>query len=141
MWTNTKIKKRTALCQENLERRIHAEVKGGCIDQILWLVCHLEEYIQRWLEFARMENLTVAATLQNDVFCIVVAAANLIEDRIVSLNRGVRFPREEWGHFRNALEWILKTPDRDELILIGNTFDCFRKKIRTLDCENEAPNQ
>jgi len=128
----SKSEKRIESIRSNLAQRLDSEVEGDCAHQISWLVRHLEEYLERWLGFAQLENLTVAGTLRNDVFNVVLAATNLIEDRIVKLDRtNQQFPQEEWEHFRSALKWIQKTPERSELKLVTDTFELFLKKFRT----------
>src|SRR5205823_4859465 len=99
MWNSLKGKKGIKVCLTNLSRRLDTEVRGDCSYQILWLVRHLEEYLERWLGFARMENLTVAGTLRNDLFCVVLAATKIIGDKVAQLDPTVAFPREEWKHF------------------------------------------
>jgi hypothetical protein len=125
----SKSEKRIESFRDNLAQRLNNEAGENCAHQVLWLVHHLEEYLERWLSFAQLENLTVAGTLHNDVFCIVLAATNLIEDRIAKLDRASQFPQEEWKHFRSALGWIQKTPERSELNLITDTFESFLKKL------------
>jgi hypothetical protein len=121
--------KRIESCRSNLAQRLDSEVAGDCHSKITWLVQHLEEYLERWLAFARLENLTVEGTLHNDVFFIVVAATELIDDQMARLDAAVLFPREEWNQFRNALEWIQKSPERSELQLISDTFESFFNKM------------
>jgi hypothetical protein len=126
-----KNEKRIQSWQNNLAQRLDKEATGDCLYKLTWLVRHLEGYIERWLAFARMENVTTAATLRNDVFIIVLAATNLIDERIACLDATASFPREEWKYFRNTLEWIQRTPDRSELKLISDTFESFVKKVPT----------
>ena len=129
MWSIWEKKKRLKLCRENLSRRLDIEVKGDYAYQILWLVRHLEQYLERWLGFAQLENIGVGPTLRGDLFCVALAATKLIDDRIALLDATTPFPREEWKQFQNALEWIQKTPERSELTLITDTFESFCKKL------------
>src|SRR2546422_1048990 len=92
--------------EKQLVDRLDNEVTGDSLYKILWLVRHLEQYLERWLGFAQMENMTIAATLRNDLFYVILAAINVIEDRISQLGTTTPFPSDEWKHFRNALEWI-----------------------------------
>jgi hypothetical protein len=118
---------RVESCRANLARGLDSEVAGDCVSRIKWLVHHLEEYQESWLAFAHLENLTVQGTLRNDVFVVVVAATDLIDDHIADAS--IALPREEWKHFRNALEWIQKSPDRSELKLVSDTFESFFNKM------------
>ena len=122
-------KRRVLSWKKRLVDRLDNEVKGDCAYQVVWLVRHLEQYLERWLGFAQMENMSVAGTLRNDLFCVALAAAEIIDDKITCLNAASPFPVGEWKHFRNTLEWIQKTPDRSELGLITDTFESFRKKL------------
>jgi hypothetical protein len=137
MW---KGKKDVGSWQKKLADRLDDEVKGDPAYQIKWLVLHLREYLERWLGFATMDSLSVAATLSNDVFYVVLAAANLIEEKIVQLDYAISFPREEWQHFSNALQWIQKTPERSELALITTTFESFCKNVpkEVIDLDNAS---
>lgn len=124
--------KRIESCRSNLARRLDSEVTGDCVSKITWLVCHLEEYLERWLAFAQMETLTVKGTLNNDLFLVTVVATGLINTKADCLGTEVSFPREEWKHFCNTLEWIQKSPNRSELKLISDTFESFLKMWQSM---------
>ena len=121
--------KRVKSWQEQLVERLDNEVHGDCAYQIRWLILHLGQYLERWLGFAELDNLSVAATLNSDVFCVALAAISLTDSRIAQLSSTISFPREEWDCFRNTLEWIQREPDRSELKLVIDTFESFRQKL------------
>jgi hypothetical protein len=116
--------------RSRLADRLENEVRADCAYQILWLVRHLEQYLERWLGFAQTESIGVAATLRGELFYVVLAATNVIGDKMAQLDPTTPFPREEWKQFQNALQWIQKTPERSELKLITETFESFCRKLR-----------
>jgi len=120
---------RVELLRKRLTDRLDNEVIGDSEYKMLWLVRHLEEYLERWFGFAELEGVTVADTLHNELFDVVLAAVDVINSRLPQLGPTKPFPREEWQHFQNALEWIQKSPERSELALITSTFDSFCSKF------------
>jgi len=97
--------------------------------KILWLVRHLEQYIERWMGFAELDQITIESTLHNEVYYVVVAAVQTISIQVAELQPSISFPREEWKYFCNALKWIQQTPEKTELELINKTFRDFNRKI------------
>jgi hypothetical protein len=122
-------KERVASWRKQLMNRIKDEVTPDRIAELVWLVRHLEEYLERWLAFARLQTVNLAATLDNDVFCIVLAASDLIDERLPFLSASQRFPQQEWRDFRSAVQWIQKAPDQSELDLISETFQLLSEKL------------
>ena len=120
---------------KKLTDHLEQEVKEDPSYKILWLVRHLEQYLERWLAFAQVEKIGVDATLNNETFYVVLAATRVINNQVAQLSSTTQFPREEWDYFRNTLEWIQKAPDRSELGLIKDTFESFNKKLPNGDIE------
>ena len=115
--------------RKRLEDRLDNEVGNDAGRRVLWLIDHFEEYLERWLSFAKLGDIDIASTMSNEVFYVVLAATRVISDKINHLDVMRAFPRGEWQHFCNALEWIQKTGDRSDLQLIVDTFEAFSKKL------------
>ena len=49
-------------------------------EKLRWLAAHLDEYLARWIGFARLPELSVEHTLGNAVFRTVVAALNIVDE-------------------------------------------------------------
>lgn len=109
--------------------RLDNEIVGDFDYKTVWLIRHLEQYLERWLGFAQIPTIGVSASLGNELFCVVFTAANVLGDRIARINPVTSFPRQEWTHFKNALEWIQKAPEDSELARISDTFHSFCKLL------------
>ena len=93
-----------------------------------WLIEHLQEYLQRWLGFARRENIGVEPTLESDLFFMVLAATEVIFE-LQEAGGGQEFPNKEWSYFCNSLDWIQVRPDASELDMVVSAFDAFRRQV------------
>ena len=111
----SKKEKRIERWQSELIKRLAKEVRGSDDDKIKWLVQHLKEYMERWLGFANMPNVSVDATLNSDLFGVVMAAVDIVESLTTSRKAKIIFPKNEWSQFSNTLKWIQKEPARSEL--------------------------
>jgi hypothetical protein len=90
---------------------------------------HMAEYIGRWLGFARLENLSVASTLKNRVFFMVIAGIIVIQEYIEQTDCEGRSLLKEWNEFKKAVEWVRRNPEKSELSIVENTFETFQKKL------------
>jgi len=118
---------RVELLTKRLTDRVD-NVEGDSTYKLAWLLRHFEQYIERWLAFAKNEEIKFDATLRNEVFYVVLAAANVLQEKIAALSPKA-FPQEEWSHFRNALQWIQRSPERGELQVVTDTFAALQKKL------------
>jgi|GEM_PF-6173766 len=125
----SKRERRIKRWESDLIKRLIEEVADDD-SRIKWLIQHLKEYMERWLGFARMEDLTVEGTLNSDLFCVVAAAVNIVESLKTSVKKAW-FPDDEWNQFVNTLKWIQKEPNRTELDLVNRTFESFVQKFET----------
>jgi hypothetical protein len=90
-------------------------------EKLRWLAAHLDEYLARWIGFARLPELSVERTLGNAVFRTVVAAQT-----------SGFFPKEEWDAFKNTVEWIRRHPEKEDLVLIERAFVTFERRLLEL---------
>jgi len=85
----------------------------------------------------------IEAALQNDLFVCVLAAINLINNELEMFPVVKRAAGAEWSEFRNTVEWIRRTPNRDDLALFENTFVSFGNaalaKQFTIDAGRAVP--
>jgi hypothetical protein len=98
-------------------------------ERLRWLCDHLAEYLERWLGFAKMEDLSVEATLKNKVFLAVLAGINVTNEYVEKAKAERWCPLREWSDFKNAVEWVRRRPERDELDLVECTFETFSKRL------------
>jgi hypothetical protein len=113
--------------EEQISNLLAEESDSKDFDKLEWLCDHLREYLERWLGFARAEQIAVEASLQNDLFLCVLAAINLISKELEISPEVKRDSNTQWSEFKNAVEWIKRTPNREDLGLIENTFVSFGK--------------
>jgi hypothetical protein len=51
-------------------------------------------------------------------------------DEYVERAKAARWcPSKEWSEFKNAVEWVRRRPERDELNLVERTFETFAKRL------------
>lgn len=93
--------------------------------RIDWLNFHMLEYLQRWSGFATAEQMDVKATLANDLFYLIIAARNLINDLLKSEEISRPFPYPEWDHFNKTIEFIQDHPLKKNVRLVSETFDVY----------------
>lgn len=94
-------------------------------DRLEWLCDHLREYLERWLGFAKTEQISVESTVKSDLFICTLAAVNLVDRELETSPKIKQVAGKHWSEFRNAVEWIRRTPNRDDLKLIENMFIAF----------------
>jgi hypothetical protein len=94
-----------------------------------WLCDQLGEYLERWLGFAKMERIPIKAMIGNKLYFVVVAAINVIGNRLERVKAQPGCPTKEWDEFKNAVEWVRQVADRDELGIVESTFATFSQKI------------
>jgi hypothetical protein len=90
-----------------------------------WLCDHLREYLERWLGFARAPQIAVESTVSGDLFMCALAAINLVDRELETSPKIKQTAAKRWSEFRNAVEWIRRAPNRDDLKLIESTFIAF----------------
>jgi cell division protein ZapA (FtsZ GTPase activity inhibitor) len=115
--------------QTALRRLIDEEAPSELPERLRWLCKHLDEYLQRWLGLAEMKDLPVEATLRNELFLAVLAAINVMAEYLETAKSNSWCPMKEWKEFTNAVEWIRRKPDREELAIVESTFEAFFKKL------------
>lgn len=89
----------------------HAELEAeaqrnawGLKERVLWILDHLDEYIERWLGFAAL-HISPQALIQSDLFTTIEIAIDALEREFsmnvaVANNRYVRNIRENFECFR-----------------------------------------
>ena len=106
-----------------LNDRVEKELGGDQKEDILWLVEHLGEYLQRWLGFASMERLEVKATFANDAFCIVLGAIMVINKHLSEIEDRNWFPLIEWEDLEKGIDFIQGYPIKENLGLVAERFN------------------
>ena len=104
-------------------------MRGNQKKRIFWLTEHLGEYLQRWLGFASMDQLTVEATFDNDAFCIILGVCAVISEHLSNKDANW-FPSAEWGKFENALDFIQAYPRKENLTVVVDSFNCFSEVLK-----------
>jgi hypothetical protein len=116
-----------------LKSLLNEEANKPGFDRLEWLSDHLCEYLERWLGFARVEEIPLEATLKNDSFTCILAAINVIDKETIILQMPECATKARWAEFKNTIEWIKHSPNRDDLELIGNTFKVFGREAFSKD--------
>lgn len=109
----------------DIDQRMQRETLGDAQRGVYWLSEHIGEYLQRWLGFASDCRLTVSDTFGNDAFCIIVGAANVMEKRVKEGAGMPLFPAAAWDSFVNSLDFIQAYPEKENLSVVANCYDCF----------------
>jgi cell division protein ZapA (FtsZ GTPase activity inhibitor) len=115
--------------QTALRRLIEEEAPSELPERLRWLCKHLDEYLGRWLGFAELKDLPVEAILTSKLFLAVLAGINVMAEYLETGKSNSWCPVKEWKEFTNAVEWIRRRPDREELAIVESTFEAFSKKL------------
>jgi len=124
---------------KKLAGRLESEVAGDSGERMLWLVRHLEQYLERWLGFARCGQVTIAASLDNETFFVVLAAVQVIENTLDQAGSTRPFPQEEWEGFCAALSRVHQTPNRPTVAQVSEAFEGFYRKLTDGEIGGELP--
>ena len=111
--------------EEQISKLAREESHRTNVNQLGWLCDHLCEYLERWLGFAKVEQISIKAVLENDLFVCVMAAINLIDEELKTSSKITQTARTRWSEFKSTVEWIKHAPNRDDLNLIENAFILF----------------
>lgn len=76
-----------------------------------WLRGELENYLDRWLAFAAVEAISLQSLLNDDLFAMVLVAADAYEREVEAGGSEI----EEWRRFSAALSRIRVAKDRATL--------------------------
>jgi len=97
-----------------LEERLAALADLSPKGKVVWLIAHLEEYVERLLGFTALPHTTMNALVNSDLFALVQVAAELVTEEI---ERALVSPvlREEWLSFLQQLAVVAGMNDKQEL--------------------------
>ena len=107
----------------DLKMRVEQESHGNQKAKMHWLIEHLGEYIQRWLGFSNIDQLTVKATFNNDAFCIIIGTLIVVDEQISKIEDKSWFPELEWEKFKNTLDFIQEYPNKENLTMVADGFN------------------
>jgi hypothetical protein len=84
-------------------------------ERVLWIMEHLDEYIDQWLGFAAL-RISSEALIESDLFTVVEIAAEALEQEFA----GTGTPLETYHleSMREAVEALRKTGDRNYAITV-----------------------
>lgn len=115
--------------EARLKDLLNEEGPSELYERLHWLSSHLAEYLERWLSLAKMEPFSVEATLTCKLFLVVLAGINVTNEYVERAKAKRWCPIREWSEFKNAVEWVRRRPERDELYLVERTFEAFSQKL------------
>lgn len=104
---------------------------------LTWLVSDLDEWVERLdgaLSWSRIEQTEFFAGLMTNIEVLdeVRSASELKQS----------FPEQDWTEFMNAVTWLEKTRDREELSLVERTYHQFKNRFAAIsgqDSSDDAP--
>src|SRR5688500_9151528 len=115
--------------EKQLEVLLTQEAPPEELHQLRWLRDHLEVYLERWLGFARKDNIPLQATLENKIFSALLAGINVMDAHLNKPDTLGSMKMPQWDEFKNAVKWICRSIDREELGIVERTFDAFSKAL------------
>jgi hypothetical protein len=113
----------------------HIKEKGPCDDLalLMWLVSRLDEWVER-LDGA----FSCGRIMQTDFFCGLMVSIEVIDEVKSTSEFKPMFPEREWMEFRNAVTWLEKIRDRDEMSLVERTYQKFRNRFAAISGQNSS---
>jgi hypothetical protein len=114
----------------------HIKERGPCDDLTLltWLVSRLDEWVER-LDGA----FSCGRIMQTDFFGGLTVSIEVIGEVKSTSEFKPLFPEREWMEFRNAVTWLEKTRDREEMSLVEKTYQKFKNRFAAISGENSNP--
>ena len=107
--------------------------KGPCDDLALltWLVSRLDEWVERLGgAFSSGRN------MQTDFFGGLMVRIEVIDEVKSTSEFKPMFPEREWMEFRNAVTWLEKTRDHEEMSLVERTYQKLRNRFAAISGQN-----
>ena len=98
---------------------------------LTWLVSRLDEWVER-LEGA----FSCGRIMQADFFGMFMIAIEVIDEVKTTSEFKQVFPEREWMEFRNAVTWLEKIRDREEMSLVEKTYQKFRNRFAAISGRN-----
>ena len=99
----------------------------SCRERVEWLCSHTDEHLGRFIGFAE-QGLSIATLIRGDLFTVVRAAIEVIENELRDLPPG-RLTKEAWEGFKNAVHHLEQTEDLHDLAAVRQEFDRFKTRI------------
>jgi hypothetical protein len=111
----------------DLKCRLENDTKGqGQIARLVWLMSHLEDYLDRWTSC--MTFFPISAFLHNDLHVVLTIAVDLIEEEVRLLPNYDTF-KLKWKEFSSA---VRKIDNQTSVRIAGDLekkFECARKEL------------
>ena len=96
--------------------------------QYIWLIEHLEEYIERWLGFERMAlSVDMEFLVKNESFLIILAATNLLHEIAVH-DASYKDSLSDIDTLKGVIDLICKHRRRTDVHMLPDTFYKIRKE-------------
>jgi hypothetical protein len=99
--------------QASLQRELEAVTRSdhlGRHERLRWLRDQLENYLDRWLAFANIESIPSASLFQDDLFTMVIVAADVFEAERRQGDAACEL--EAWTNFKSIMLRVQTTRER-----------------------------
>jgi hypothetical protein len=108
--------------------------KGPCDDLTLltWLVSCLDE----WVEHLETGAFSCERIMQTDFFGMFMIGIEVIDEVKTTSEFKQVFPERDWMEFKNAVTWLEKTRDREDISLVERTYQKFKNSFAAISEEN-----
>ncbi|HEU4559413.1 MAG TPA: hypothetical protein VFS20_16260 [Longimicrobium sp.] len=106
--------------------RANATERLGSEDRTLWILDHLDKYLERWLGFAAM-SVEPRALIQSDLFTITEIAVEALEQEYARVSGSGRHLED----MRKALEDLRKRGNADHALALKEVASKLRSNLAT----------
>ena len=108
--------------------------KGPCDDLTLltWLVSCLDE----WVEHLETGAFSCERIMQTDFFGMFMIGIEVIDEVKTTSEFKQVFPERDWMEFKNAVTWLEKMRDREDISLVERTYQKFKNSFAAISEEN-----
>ena len=120
----------------NLKVALYERIKEkGPFDDLTlltWLVSRLDE----WVERLETGAFSCERIMQTDFFGRFMIGIEVIDEVKTASEFKQVFPERDWMEFKNAVTWLEKTRDREDISLVERTYQKFKNSFAAISEEN-----
>jgi hypothetical protein len=110
----------------SIKERLTSETDAAdSVGRLVWLLNHLEEYLERWIDFSRIDTIQLADILNSDLHTVLLIGIAIFDDEI---NADPKAPvRQEWSEFVHLIQSVNPKSNKN----IGQELSLALRRVQT----------
>jgi len=99
---------------------------------LMWLCVHMDEYLERFVGFVKLETVPIAKLVDGDLFIIIHVAVEVVEEKLTQEPEIDRSIRKRWTEFKNTVAWMQQARDPADVGLTLEPYERFKSSLMAL---------